>query len=175
MINSNINYSGRIKIKIKGKPPVKRHNNGTEQFFNLLYSCLSLQITPLNTQEYMSRLPNYISIVLMPTEEVVNKKTYSDFTNDTLLLKSPMPICDRTNNLQKVSLTSVLTSSNIEKIKYDATSRATLLLLDSTFERNILAYAEFNLDAIGDVATSNYSNQADIIWEMSFSNASTIS
>lgn len=176
MPSSNIIYQGKVTVKVKGKPPVKLKNNGTQSFFTALYNILSLTVLTNNPDKFRSVLPCEMSIVMLGSDHVWVDDNYSSVSSESLLT-TPMSIVSRnvatvknhTSLSTSVTFDCLLTHGYINATKYDSTKTGFILLLDGQAEQKILAYTEFDLQQIADVA-STANSQATISWQLSFGN-----
>ena len=169
MAVSNITYTGKVTVKVKGKPPVRLKNKGTISFFKSLYNILSLTIINNDTETLRSILPNSMSIVLADSQTPRWDSVEYTKISGASILSSPMPIVSRKVQDSSVSFDSLLTHSYINSAKYDSTKIAFIVLLDGQADSKVLAYTTFNLSDIATVAQTPNS-QATISWQLSFGN-----
>lgn len=167
MMQSFLNYSGKVTIKVKSKPPIKSFNSGTNALFNSLCNIIARNLSDANSDLLRSALPSYMMIVsALPSDDVTNNFVYTQGNN---LLLTEIPVNSRVvGSSTSVTLTSILTHSNIYSSRYDSTAEGYILLLDGDRE-NILAYTNLSLADIKEVVEDSY-GQASIQWEMSFQN-----
>lgn len=169
---SNIQYTGKVTIKVKGKPPIKTKNAGTLGFFNMLSKLLAQQLVPSahGVQKFSESMPSYI-MVLKSTDADLTPESYEYEMNNTQnLLLSEVPITNYEFDDYQVSFRGVLNNSNIKSdttVNYNGDCH--VLLLDGA-RKNILAYTTVNLQYLKEVKDNKFS-QATITWTMTFTNS----
>lgn len=158
-MNSNLIYYGKVTVRIKNKPPIRKHNSGTTQLFKVLYEALA---DPANASP--NNHPGYICI--SNTKEPSNV-TYE---SDKKLTVSELYINARDVTDNGVKFTALLNHNNISS-QTEFNSSDNLLLLDGS-RTNVLAYAAVSNDQakIFDTVKNDSNGQCVIEWEMSFSN-----
>lgn len=182
---NNITYVGNVTIKVKDKPPVKKNNNGTATFFNVLRDIMILAKQP-NTDD----LPYYMAVVKDPplsnesVSSFFNKNTYNNLDNDLKMLLRPLLITSRvaTNNTENNGgnnpfkdgscVLSVLLphSETLLPEPGSAPDVVYILLLNARKDKQILAYSQ---QAYKDIAPvfQEVNGQAGIEWELTFGNS----
>ena len=158
-MSANIKYRGRVSINIKNKPPLERHNEGTNILFNTLHDILARNVT---YQTYAAKLPCFMSIVNAYDNRITS---YYDSNLTGKILINPVSIVSRTATDNEVILTSNINSSNI--IQSNIIPKPTVLLLDGEYK--ILAYAAYDDIDFNELLT-NPSYTGVITWKMSFTN-----
>ena len=154
-MNSNFSYSGTVKLKIKGKPTITRHNEGMPLFFNTLCQIIGHSYT--NFDDLNNSLPSNIDL-------------YSKTGNS--ILKSPIPIVKREvtrwseSNAPSVMLSGLLNKNNIDG---DNTPDSSIYVKLLDGNGNELAHLELSNNALSDFNSTELS-QATIEWTMKFEN-----
>lgn len=167
---SNIHYTGKVTVKVKGKPAVKTKNAGTVAFFNLLSKILSQMLIPTSqgADAFSRHLPSYI-VVMKSTSNTLTPENYTyQLNSEDKLVFNEIPITNYKFDTDKVFFQGVLNNSNI-KTDIDTQGQCHVLLLDGNRE-NILAYTAVDLQYFREVKDNQFS-QATITWEMTFSNS----
>lgn len=170
----SIAYAGRVHIKVKGKPPVRKNNNGTNVFFNLMRNIMTLAEI-----ERSKSLPYYMSIVLPNNneEDFNNKPQYSEYEP---LVLHPILITSRTvpyhtdsgeTKLQDGTcvLSALLPHSSTSMDEISQLSSAYIVLLNNADPKQILAYTKADQTALRPVFEDE-NGQAVIEWELTFGN-----
>lgn len=172
MLESVIQYKGDVTIKIKDKPKVKQHNEGTFHLFNLLNRIFSKSVYELT--DLGSLLPCYISILphvdnIITAETLRETPNYEFYKNYSIIIKE-LPILNKQIIGNSVKYSTVLTTSlmnNYITTLVDKTGYP--VLLDANCS-NILAFSEIDLSILQTMYNDSL-GQAEIDWEISFNNS----
>ena len=168
MNNTGIQYTGKVTVKVKNKPVSVRRNTGTSVLFNRLANILAGKYVEATvTRNY---IPRYMMLINTEYSNIVSTR-YNDYANSKLLL-SEMPILTPKIEDDKCIFSCYLTTSNINKTMMNSARTNTTLLLIDGIKESILAYVEFDRDAISSVINAQQNDgQATITWDLSFSNS----
>lgn len=162
MMHNNITYRGHVTIKIKNRPPVRKHNEGTSLLFSTICELLSAYISRDSV-----KLPSYISFVSVPVDpqvpvydasasllltELNITSRYIKRDDNSCIFSALLP-----NSLIDTSSTGSLGNEN----------NITIVLL--TQDKQLLAYSNIKYGEISTVA-SDQNSQAVIEWTLSFNN-----
>lgn len=166
-------YHGKVKLKTADNT-YESTNNGTSRLFNMLCSLLGI------TKNNLAYYPAYISILAFSSEPSDFEQPYDSYINatdkPTQVTLSEIIITNRSikkdGNDSILKLSGLLTHANT---RGDADGEGYsgkyiyALLLDST-KTDILAFSK--IAEAGDInaVAGNSLGQAEISWEMSFTN-----
>lgn len=197
MFDSSIGYAGRVTIKIKNKPPIRKFNTGTKSLFNVLSDCLA-KSNMENFNNFRLRLPWYMDILnANANSKQLTKNHLSKYSDkydsnigeldekklaDYSILRAPMLISKSNNSSKKdenkddnlgiVELYSMLNSSNIENTGSNNTSQLYICLIDG-LQQNVLAFVGIEESVITALTGSVY-GQAEIEWQLQLGNKGDI-
>lgn len=158
MITSSFIYRGAVTIKVKNKPPVKQHNEGTNALFNaLLYTLIEGYSA--------SAFPKFMTILSTDLTEEYHLDSVSS------PLVHEMVIIDKRVESDTAKFKCVLTKGNITDELNEGPYW--IYLLDGN-QTHVLAKLQLDKDMIDNINSVKNGTagltQADIIWELSFSN-----
>ena len=176
MFNSRIGYVGKVTIKIKNKPPIRKKNRGTLALFKLLGNVLD-KIALSSNYNLAQKLPTYVDILNSDGSHIkVNCEEYNSELKPNSLLRAPILLTNEhstcTNDpVCKVSYTATLTTANMNLAKLESASASTNIhacLVDAA-QSNVLAYVEISLNDLQNLSTDLY-GQATLTWDMELGN-----
>jgi hypothetical protein len=167
-----ITYAGRVTIKVKNKPPVRKLNAGTPVLFSFLCNLIAgVSLKDLDTQ-----LPVKIALIHSQnktiTDETLNTQLEFDSYSDVSLLTSELHITDRKVNssTSSVYFSSLLLHSQLKTyMKSVANTSKTCYALLLNNNNDILAHAPFEYTDIVAI-WEDVNGQGAIEWEMFFAN-----
>lgn len=162
MITSSFIYRGAVTIKVKNKPPVKQHNEGTNALFNALLYTL---IEGYNA----SAFPKFMTIL---NTELTDEYDL-DSVSSPLVLIHEMVIIDKSVKDGKAEFKCVLTKGNItNELKREVSYWIYLLDGNKTHVLAKLQLSEEMINKINSVKNGTAGlTQADITWDLSFVNS----
>lgn len=174
-MKNSIAYAGRVQIKVKGKPPVRKNNNGTNVFFNLMRNIMTLA-----ENERSKSLPYYMSVVLLPNNDESEFNNNPQYSHYTPLVLHPILITSRTvpyhtdggeTKLQDGTcvLSALLPHSSTIMSGTGQLSSAYIVLLNNADSKEILAYTKVEQEKLRPVFEET-NGQAVIEWELTFGN-----
>lgn len=173
-MKNSIAYAGRVQIKVKGTPPVRKNNNGTNVFFNLMRNIMTFTDT-----ERSKSLPYYMSIVSLPSGTPEEFNTFPEYNRYDPLLLYPILITSRTvpyKTEEGVStlengkcVLSALLPKSATITGANLSNNAYVVLLNNMDVKQILAYTEADAGALKPVFEET-NGQAVIEWELTFGN-----
>ena len=170
MPESNIQYKGRVAIKVKNKPSVRAHNEGTYHLFNLVNRIFSKALVDLT--DISQRLPAYITLIAadgkVTNEALRTNPDYSAYSQYSILIKE-LPIISKEIIDDTIKYASLLTTTVIDGSALNAADKGYALLLDSSC-KDILAFSYVDLKMI-EAMQETQLGQSEIEWSMSFSNS----
>ena len=171
MPESSIQYKGTVAIRLKNKPSVRAHNEGTYHLFNLVNRIFSKSLIDLT--DIGERLPAYITLIYANdkvTEQALRSNpNYSTYTKYSLLIKE-LPIVSKQIIDDTISYTSLLTNSVLDSSAPVDNDKGFALLLDASC-KEILAFSSIELRTLKEMYSTQL-GQSEIEWSMSFSNSS---
>ena len=98
MPKSSINYKGKVTIRVKDKPAIRNHNDGTNHLFNLICNVLT-QVFSNDWSELHTKLPAYMTIVrnegVTDDEQLFNFSKYDEELQEESILLHSLPITNR--------------------------------------------------------------------------------
>lgn len=173
-MKSNIVYTGQVTLKLNSSKSRKVYNNGTIEFFNLLCNILAKKTQSIDS--IYDFVPNYIDLYVG-----------TDEGNDlTSLLYQPTSIITAVTETQDdgtpcVTFSALLNSSNlnISNVTRNTENKIYARLLPNTSQHFHIAQVEYAdssstegiLNELQGIKDMN--EQATIMWQLSFSNASS--
>lgn len=166
-MKDNIGYSGRVTIKVKGKPPVKKKNSGTPVLFNTLCDIL----TSTNVSDTKA-FPAYISLIhnmrgAITPEIIIKNSNYLDYVKAELVT-SLSPISSRQSRPNGSCVFSSMITHSQANISNSVNVETCYVVLLSG-EKKIMAFFELDFSSVFPVF-SDINRQAVIEWEMFFDN-----
>lgn len=172
MFESVINYKGVVSIHVKDKPKVQHHNEGTFHLFNLLHRIFSKSVTELT--DLGNCLPCYITLVphvdnIVTTETLRESPDYSIYKLYSMLLKE-LPIVSKEVIDNTVKYNTLLTTNMLNNSTENKKAKNGYALLLNATCTEILAFSSIELSSL-QVMYEDALGQADIDWELSFSNS----
>ena len=171
-MQNEITYRGRVTIKIKNKPPVKRNNSGTSELFSLLCNVIAgFQLSSIE-----KCIPAKIAMIYDDTGSLTDKIFNSnlDFIHykDKSILVSELLISDRQINsiTSSVYYAALLPHSQLNtSVKSHAESAKSCYVLLLNNQQKIVAYAPFKNSEISSI-WEDANGQGVVEWEMFFAN-----
>ena len=166
-MKDNISYAGRVTIKVKGKPPVKKKNSGTLVLFNTL--CDILTSTNLSDNKVF---PAYISLIhnnsgTITPETIIDNSNYLDYL-DAELVTSLLPISSRQSRYDgSCVFSSMIAHSQANTSNSSGVETCYVVLLSGA--KKIMAFFKLDFNSVSSVF-SDMNGQAAIEWEMFFDN-----
>lgn len=167
---TQVNYKGKVTVKIKGKPPAKRFNSGTNAMFNVIRQVFLLNFGKQDAINYPD-LPQCIIISNGNYDEKI-----TEYNQTTGLLNDTIPILSR-EAISDYGLRyrATLVNSNISNNQEftDRDDDGTHILLLAGDQKTILAYVKASADQIEIFKTiqQDANSQCTIEWELYFSNS----
>lgn len=171
-MQNEITYSGKVTIKVKNKPPIKRNNSGTPELFSLLCNIM----TGFQLSSVEKHIPAKIAMIYDDTGSLTDNifNSNSDFINykDKSILMSELLISDRQVNSVSSSVyyAALLSHSQLNTSVRSNAERAKscyVLLLNN--KQKIVAYAPFKNSEISSI-WEDANGQGVVEWEMFFAN-----
>lgn len=171
-----ISYEGKVTIKVKDKPPIKRNNTGTPVLFKML--CDILTTTNISDDKVY---PAYMSLIhddggTTTPDYLKTQINYSSYAGSALVT-SLLPISSRkhksttsANSIDTVEscvFTSLIAHSQTNTNNVSNLNTCYVLLLNN--KQQIMAFFPITFDSIQSVFT-DVNGQAAISWEMFFAN-----
>ena len=156
-MTSNLVYTGRVTVKIKNKPPVRKFNSGTSALFDVLLRSI---VAP--PQHAANECPGYMSLV---SSLQIDPSVY---VKEELILNN-MPLSERRVTSGSAKFTALLNHNNTTS--NNIPDKCYIVLLDGKQE-HVLAYVEADTQQIQifNQVKNDSNGQCVIEWEMSFSN-----
>lgn len=171
---SKLRYHGKVTIRVKNKPPKSKHNEGTIHLFNLLNAILVQSLSSETGSTILNKsLPSYLQIIHNGSGYINSSKLAEGSfraVEDYSILTGFLPIQNRSiDEDRNAKFTALLTHSRLNlSVKLEGTGY--ILLLDSSENEKILAFAQIDLDNLAAIH-NDVTGQAAIDWVMSFDNS----
>lgn len=171
-MKNKIVYRGKVTVKTRGKPSIRKHNNGT----NVLFSLLSNLVSGILPNDLTNKLPTKIGIIhdnaKVISSDSFENVDYNDFESYSILLDELLITSRSVNSTtNSVIFSTLLPNSSLYKDETrdyaEASENLFILLLNRSDE--ILAHAEINYEDLQEV-WDNPIGQAKVEWEMFFAN-----
>ena len=163
-----ITYAGKVTIKVKNKPPVRRNNAGT----SALFSHLCHTITDISSGN--ETVPTAFGILKQGasvSENILQRDpNFSKYLSQSLLISNLPIVSRRVLNNSRVQFSAVLWNSNTNSTINESINKCFVVMLNNKNE--ILAYSEFDYSTIQPV-WNDFNSQCVIDWEMEFANKIT--
>ena len=187
-MNALIGYCGKVSIKIKNKPPIKKPNNGTLALFKLFTQLLDRTLLhPSTILDMKNSVPTYIDVLYVkdtdPYEYLhANYNDYKSLRSNKFcssLLKVPVTLNKPTSSLDsdeiqaKTQYDTVIVTSNVNTNVLDTVidkenSYVYVVLVDYD-QKNILAFSKLAALEVDNLTQDAY-GQAIVTWEMTVGN-----
>lgn len=170
-MKNEITYSGRVTIKVKNKPPVRRNNSGTPELFNLLCNIMAgSQASPIE-----QTIP--VKIAMIYEDDTLTSDTFNSNLNfedykQLSILMSELLISDKQVNSTNASVyyAALLPHSQLNtSVRRQAEAAKTCYVLLLNAQQNIVAYAPFKNSEISSI-WEDANGQGVVEWEMFFAN-----
>lgn len=171
-MKNKVVYSGKVSIKTRGKPPIRKHNSGT----NVLFSLLSNLVSGIIPNDLTNKLPHKIAIIHddsgnKTSESFVDNFDYESF-RELSILTTELLISSRSvdNVYNSVRFSTLLPRSMLnDRRRSYAEGSKTLFVILLNMDEQIQAYSEVSYDDISEV-WDNPIGQAKVEWDMFFAN-----
>lgn len=157
-----IGYTGKVTIKIKNKPPIRKFNSGTSTLFKALCNFL------INGSS--DNIPYQIQLISGIDAETLATSTKLDSPPVKYLTISPLPLISRLlTSTDSAYFSTVLWHSQVMHSDQSLNQDTDCFVVMQSSNGHVLAFSPFKFSEIQPVWEDSNS-QCVIEWEMTFSN-----
>ena len=161
-----ITYAGKVTIKVKNKPPVRRNNAGTSALFSHLCHTIT------GTTSVSETAPTAFGILksgkAVSENSLQTNPNFGSYLSQSLLISNLPIVSRRVLDSYHVQFSAVLWNSNTSTLS--DIDKCFVVMLNNKNE--ILAYSEFEYSEIKPV-WNDFNSQCVIDWDMEFANKTT--
>lgn len=165
---NTIGYTGKVTIKVKNKPPVRRNNAGTSALFSHLCHTIT------GTTSVSETAPTAFGILksggAVSETSLQTDPNFSKYLSQSVLISNLPIVSRRPLNSSQVQFSAVLWNSNTNSTVSENIDKCFVVMLNNKNE--ILAYSKFNYSDIRPV-WNDFNSQCVIEWLMEFANNTT--